>query len=144
MTAIAEASQLLRQLAEPAPIGDRVKSAVGRAEHRLSIWLARNGHRAWSSNRVCEVFRGTDTRLKISAEEMAQLRGANAAKNHGIDRDLSVGELRMCFAELAIRIQKIDPEFDTSSIAGLREATLAKGDAPHRSSRSGRGDHGEM
>jgi hypothetical protein len=122
VSALVEASSLLRQLAAPHPAGDKVKAAIGRAGRRLSIWLSQNGHEQWSENRIKDVWK-SDRRIVISADELEQLRGCHAAK-YGIDRDPSIRELREHVARLAARLESLDPEFDASSLESVRAAAL--------------------
>ena len=75
LDAIFEASQLLRRVAEPVPAGDSVKAAILRAARRL---------RGWSHNRVREVWY-CDRRVKLSADEMSELRAVARIKQQSAD-----------------------------------------------------------
>lgn len=67
MSTLAEASMLVRTLAEPRPAGgDSVKAAVQRAARKLH---------GWTANRVQDVW-DADPRVRISADEMDRLRAA--------------------------------------------------------------------
>lgn len=118
MTSLGEASFLLRELASPAPIGDSKKAALQRASHRLSTYLKHHNLKPWSSNRITELFRGTDKRLTPTADEIDNLRGAISAK-HGIRHDASISELRLQVAFLAARLAEIDPDFHVESIEAI-------------------------
>jgi hypothetical protein len=72
MSALAEASLLIRGLSEPCPAGDKVKAAQGRVARKL------NG-RSWTANRIREVWKA-DRRLSISGEEIDELRAAMRAQ----------------------------------------------------------------
>lgn len=109
MNATAEASILVRQIAEPRPVGDSVKAAMGRAHRAL---------RGWTFNRVRDVWHA-DHRIKISADEMAQLRAAvHAAKEES--RDPEIAELRARIAYTEERLQRIDPSFFAPTLKAIR------------------------
>jgi len=65
MSALAESQSLIRRVAEPCPAGDSVKAAIGRAARRLR----------WSYTRA-RAFWYADDRIKVSADEINQLRTA--------------------------------------------------------------------
>jgi hypothetical protein len=62
---------LVRQLALPAPAGDTTKAAIFRAHRVLNTWT-------W--NRVRDVWHA-DPRIKVSADELNQLRKLARARN---------------------------------------------------------------
>jgi hypothetical protein len=73
MTSGGEASFLVRQLALPAPAGDTTKAAIFRAHRVLNTWT-------W--NRVRDVWHA-DPRIKVSADELNQLRELVRARKVG-------------------------------------------------------------
>jgi hypothetical protein len=121
MSTIAEASELLRALAEPRPVGDTVKAAIRRAQRILSIWQQKNSIAHWSGGRARKIWY-CDSNIVVSADELEQLRGCHASKI-GIERADTVFELRVQIAILADRLSRIDHEFDPASLEGLGQKT---------------------
>ena len=91
MSAIAEASQLLRIVAEPRPVGDSVKSAITRAARRVGFPIAR-AENIWRQEA-----------RRIDASEMDRLRAVAMQKQEATARDE--------IAELRARIAKIEARF---------------------------------
>ncbi len=91
-----EASRRLRALAEPRPVGDRVKSAIGRAARAtgLSYW------------RVFDLWYSKARR--IDAAELEAIRSAERARARGAQRELY--DFARDFEALAERASRIDPE----------------------------------
>lgn len=63
MSSVAEASLLVRKVAEPRPVGDKVKSAIRRAAQRLG----------WPFSRTKDIW--YEDARRIDAHEMDALRG---------------------------------------------------------------------
>ena len=57
MSALVEASGLLRRVAEPCPAGDTAKAAMLRAWRAVNAFCQRAGIPSWSFNRVRDVWR---------------------------------------------------------------------------------------
>lgn len=85
MSALAEATSLIRLLSEPCPAGDKVKAAQGRVARKLKGL-------SWTANRIREVWKG-DVRLRISAEEIDELRAAARIRKEANGAD-ELSELR--------------------------------------------------
>lgn len=116
MSATAEASFLIRQLAEPIPPGDSVKAGLSRAYRRLE---------GWTFNRVRDVWHA-DHRIRISAEELAHLRNVAKAKAEDADRD-EFSELRTRISILEHRLATIDPDFHSEAIEAISQASSHNG-----------------
>ena len=93
MSAIAEASQLLRIVAEPRPVGDSVKSAITRAARRVGFPIAR-AENIWRQEA-----------RRIDASEMDRLRAVAMQKQEATARD-QYTELRERIATLEITLAK--------------------------------------
>jgi hypothetical protein len=91
VSTLAEASYLVRRVAEPRPAGDSAKAAILRAWRRLA---------GWSHNRVKDVWY-SDHRISISAEEIEQLR--RAARMQALER-----EAKHEYQQLAERIARVE------------------------------------
>lgn len=91
-----EASRRLRALAEPRPVGDKVKGAIGRAARAagLSYW------------RAFDLWYGKARR--IDASELQSIRAAEAARARGAQRELY--DFARDFEALAERAARIDPD----------------------------------
>jgi len=115
MSSIAEASILLRQVAEPRPVGDTVKAAITRASRRVSRFLMQ----PMTSGRAEDIWR-RQARL-IRAEEMDAIR-----KAAGTDRE--VQEAKNVLAEIDARIARLealliqDADFHSDQVAQARKA----------------------
>lgn len=104
VSALQEASSLVRRIAEPVPAGDSVKAAIGRASRRLN----------WGFCRVRSLWYA-DPRTKVSGDELNQLRRV-ARKAAGHD------ELGQRIARLEAWAARTDPEFFGPSVDALRSA----------------------
>ena len=119
MSAVAEASFRLRQIAEPRPVGDSVKAAINRAAKRAGL----------TPGRVEDLWYG-EARM-IKAEEMDAIRRADAtrqAKEKSAREQAA--ELGALFAGVAERLRQIDPDFHSHNVAQLLDAAGVLG-APH-------------
>ena len=93
---------MVRQLALPAPAGDTTKCAISRAHRILKTWT-------W--NRVRDVWHG-DSRIRVSADELDQLRDLVRRKSRGERTDTTRGIME--------RVAAI-----TGEVQELRELSLA-------------------
>lgn len=121
MNAVAEASCLLKQIAEPRPVGDSVKQAIDRAARRVSRYLSP----AMRSSRAEDIWR--QEARAIRAEEMDAIRKAAQADRL---REEGRNELAAIDARLA-RLEAIlvqDEEFHRDQVAPHRAALRG----PHR------------
>lgn len=122
MSATMEASDLIRQLAEPCPAGDSVKAAINRALRRVSP------HLPWpmKASRAEDIWR-REARA-IRAEEMDALRAAKAAREKAeFAHEAAAVETRLARIEAALFAA--DPEFHSDAIAALRRASRPFGQA---------------
>lgn len=117
VSALAEASHLLREIAGPGEPGELKKAAWGRALRRLSG--------RWTYNRVRDLWR-EEHRARVSAEELSELRRiAGARKQHDgaladdLEKRLDVVE-RTLFA-----MAQGDAEFVREMLAALRSSVGA-------------------
>jgi hypothetical protein len=115
MSAIVEASILIRQVAEPRPVGDSVKAAIVRASRRLGFGFSRT-KTIWYG----EAFR-------INAEEMDVLR--KAAKRRHVEQiaraEASVVLDRM--VALRAAMATADADFHKPLLDALDESIRAMG-----------------
>lgn len=114
MSALAEASALVRDVAEPRPVGDSVKAAIVRAARRLGFTFTRTK----------DIWYG-DAR-RIDSGEMDALRRAKAERRQSEAR----GEARAAVGRLlALRemLARRDPHFHREDIAALERALRAMG-----------------
>lgn len=120
VSAVAEAAFRLRRIAEPRPVGDRVKEAITRAAKRAGL----------PASRVENLWYGEDR--SIRAEEMDAIRRADAAREakeqSARDQAVALGAL---FAGVADRLRTQDEDFHRADIAALVEAArrLGAGDS---------------
>lgn len=98
MTAVAEASRLLREVAAPVPAGDSVKAAIGRAASRVGKRIAPHFAARWHASRAEDIWRGEAR--GVWAEEMDAIRKAADAK--------AAEEARSELAELDARLARIE------------------------------------
>lgn len=111
MSAVDEASTLLRKIAEPRPVGDSVKSAITRAARRVSALFP------LSMSRAEDIWR-KEARL-IRAEEMDAIRRlADRRIVEEAQRERSELERRISRLE-ALLVQ--DEDFYRSGLDALRE-----------------------
>lgn len=123
MSSAAEASSLLRLVAEPRPVGDTVKLAIVRACARVSSELRAFGFAPMDYGRARRIWRKEARR--IDAEEMDAIR--RAAKDKAVLEDARAEfqrlQDRIAACEAILRLQ--DPDFHGPSCDALRE--LARG-----------------
>jgi hypothetical protein len=116
MSAVAEAAFRLRQLAEPRPVGDRVKTAIGRAAKLAGLSFPRAENLWYGEART------------VRAEEMDAIRRAEkarAAKEQAArDQAEALGAL---FAGVAERLRTQDEDFHREDVASLLDAASALG-----------------
>lgn len=118
MTTVEQAAFLMREIAEPAPVGDSVKLAITRVAHAVSKFL----QEPMSYGRAEDIWRREARR--IDAAEMDAIRSAHERRN----RALRV-ELREASA-LADRLERLaaravpadDPALDAEIRAASRQA----------------------
>ena len=119
VSAVAEAAFRLRRIAEPRPVGDRVKAAIDRAAKRAGLPVQRVENLWYGEARV------------VKAEEMDAIRRADAARQakeqSAREQAAELGEL---FAGIAERLRSIDPDFHRNNVAQLLDAAGVLG-APH-------------
>jgi len=124
MTAVAEASRLLREVAEPVPAGDSVKAAIGRAARRVEKHIPPHFASRWHAGRAEDIWRGEAR--GVWAEEMDAIRRAADAK--------AAEEARNELAELDARLARVealliqDEDFNRFQVDALRAASRR----PHR------------
>lgn len=116
VSAIAEASFRLRRIAEPRPVGDRVKAAIDRAAKRVGLPTQRVENLWYGEARV------------VKAEEMDAIRRTDEARQlkERTARD-QAAELGALFAGVAERLRQIDPDFHRDNVASLLDAAGALG-----------------
>ena len=122
MSAAIEASDLIRQLADPCPAGDSVKAAINRALRRVSPFLP------WpmKPSRAEDIWR-REARA-IRAEEMDALRAAKAAKEKAeFKHEAAAVEARLARIEAALFAA--DEDFHGPAIDALRRASRPFGKA---------------
>ncbi|MBS4016785.1 MAG: hypothetical protein KGZ68_00990 [Dechloromonas sp.] len=108
MSALLEASQLVRSLASPPMVGDTVKRQIARAARRIPFW---------STSRVKSVWY-RDERYRISADEIAQLRDiADMQQKDAGHEELQKLRARVARLETLLRIS--DPQFNSDQINAL-------------------------
>ena len=116
VSAGAEAAFRLRRIAEPRPVGDRVKEAITRAAKRAGL----------PASRVENLWYGEAR--SIRAEEMDAIRRADAAREakeqSARDQAVALGAL---FAGVADRLRTQDEDFHRADIAALVEAARRLG-----------------
>lgn len=118
MSAVCEASDLLRALAAPCPPGDSVKAGINRAARRVSRFLMR----PMSPGRAEDIWR-REAR-SIRAEEMDALRAA-ARREKAFNDEAAAVEARLARVEAALLA--IDPDFHRDAIDALRRAGRPSG-----------------
>jgi hypothetical protein len=114
-----ETAQALRQLAEPSPVGDRIKCAIGRAARRagLSYW------------RTYDLWYGKARR--VDAIEVAKIKAARVGRSQGDAREYF--EWARTLDALAERASRVDEEFARPYADAMRDLArnarrLADGD----------------
>jgi hypothetical protein len=121
MSAVAEAATLLRQVAEPRPVGDTVKAAINRAARRVSI----------RPGRVEDIWR--EEAKAIRAEEMDAIRRAAAQERVAREAKHELAELDARIARLeALLVHDEDhyrPQVDALRSVARRPHRPVDGDA---------------
>jgi hypothetical protein len=116
MSAVAEAAFRLRHLAEPRPVGDRVKTAIGRAAKLAGLPFSRAENLWYGEART------------VRAEEMDAIRRAEKAREAkeqaARDQAAALGAL---FAGVAERLRTTDENFHRDDVASLLDAARALG-----------------
>lgn len=107
MSSAREASTLVRQVAEPRPVGDSVKSAIGRAARRLGFTFSRTKDIWYEHAR------------RIHADEIDRLRDQAGRR----EAALAVESLLV----LRNRLAATDPEFHRGTIDALERALASVG-----------------
>ena len=97
------AQELIRKVASPREPGESVKASIGKAARRLK----------WSWNRAKDVWYG-DARIKISADELAELR----AKAH--QKEAASDDIVARIERLEALMLSTDAEFYREQIGHLR------------------------
>jgi hypothetical protein len=116
VSAVAEAAFRLRRIAEPRPVGDRVKAAIDRAAKRVGL----------PTQRVENLWYG-EARI-VKAEEMDAIRRADDARQAKEQSAREqAAELGSLFAGVAERLRQIDPDFYRDNVAALLDAAGALG-----------------
>jgi hypothetical protein len=117
MSALSEASYLLREIAGPGEAGELKKAAWSRAMRKLSG--------RWTYNRVRDLWR-EERRARVSAEELAELRriaGAKAGNDKALADDL---EKRLDVVErMLFAMAQQDQEFVGEMLNSLRSSVGA-------------------
>ena len=116
VSAVAEAAFRLRRIAEPRPVGDRVKAAIDRAAKRAGLPTQRVENLWYGEARV------------VKAEEMDAIRRADEARQakERSAREHAV-ELGALFAGIAERLRTQDPDFHRHDITALVDTARAFG-----------------
>lgn len=115
MTVLSEASFLVRQIAEPRPVGDSVKAAIGRAARRLGFSFSRT-KTIW----YAEAHR-------IDAHEMDALRRElKRRRQEGIARVEALNTIERLVA-LRSSLAEADSDFHRETITALDDALRAMG-----------------
>ncbi len=120
VSALEEASQLVRYLAEPRPAGDSVRAAIQRSARRL---------RGWSASRVKDVWYA-DSRISISGDELNELRRLRqAADQQGQEakaRDEYRGVIKL-LTRISEQLEALAPDAARTLSDLVREAAGAAG-----------------
>lgn len=115
MTDVAEASALLRQIAEPRPVGDTVKAAINRAARRVSSFM-RSPMRA---SRAEDIWREEAKAIRVA--EMDAIRQAAADQKLMREARNEMADIDACLARLeALLLQ--DEDFRRDQVAPHIEA----------------------
>ena len=126
MSAVAEASTLLRSVAEPCPAGDSVKSAINRAAKRVARFIPPHWASRWHVGRAEDIWR--QEARGVWAEEMDAIRRAADAKVAQEARN-EYRQITARIARLEAALRLSDEEFHRSNVDGLRQsAGLAGGE----------------
>lgn len=121
MSAVAEASTLLRQIAEPRPVGDSVKAAISRAARRVGL----------KTGRAEDIWR--QEARAIRAEEMDAIRRAAADRKMMEEARAEARSFSERLARLEARLLQDEdfhrPQLDAlRGMAGLSHRSRTEGD----------------
>ena len=116
MSASLEAQSLVRRIAEPCPAGDSVKAAIGRAARKLRLNYAR-----------CRAFWYADDRIKVTGDELNQLRAVAKQHTAGADTHDVLARLDKLenMVESLVRVLPHDPDYYGPQLDTLRSAMRA-------------------
>lgn len=106
-----DAADLLRKIAGPRQSDELLKGVFRRLGRRLS---------GWSENRVRDVWR-RDTRVRIRAEEVAQLRTIVEQDQGQGDTKNELAELRDRISRLEALMERTDAPFHSADLDALRD-----------------------
>lgn len=115
MSALSEASLLVREAAEPRPVGDSVKAAIRRSAQRLGFQFSRTRD-IWYANA-----------RRINAEEMDALRVATKRRR---DEEVARAEAVIAVERLAAlrdALASTDADFNQPVVAAIDDALRAMG-----------------
>ena len=110
MSAVAEAAHLIRQVAEPRPVGDSVKSAVSRAAARCGFDLERARAIWYATARRIEAGEMDRLRAVVTGRQAKREEAARNERNELADR----------IAAIEARLASIDEDFYRPARAALR------------------------
>ncbi len=111
MSALVEASQLVKALASPPMVGDTVKRQIARAARRIPFW---------STSRVKSIWY-RDERYRIGADDLAKLR-LLANKQQQDTGHAELQKLRARVARLEAALRLADEDFHSNQIDALRRS----------------------
>lgn len=109
VSALEEASGIVRYLAEPCPAGDSVRAAILRSARRL---------RGWSASRVKAVWYA-DGRTRVSGDELNDLRRIAQINQEA--------KARVEYADVAEQLAALAAKLDALLADGLRAAPASAG-----------------
>ena len=112
MSALVEASTIVRQLADPATAGYCVKAAINSAFNRLRKFN-------WTYNRVRDVWYARE-KVSITADELKQLRRAARLAKEEAEATDEIAQLRSRLARLENLLLTADEAFHSESITAMR------------------------
>lgn len=111
MSTVEEAATLLREIAEPRPVGDTVKTAITRAARRVSPFL----DQALSYSRAEDIWRREARRISVA--EMDAIRAAHQARARDLRAQCqAVASLADALDGLVARYEAGDPRVDADQI----------------------------
>lgn len=114
MTALAEASRLLKEIAGPGEPGERLKSTWSRAYRALT------GSK-WTFNRVKDLWR-QERRAVVSGDELMELQRVAAARKRKEASANATDELRREIEEIRAVLERIAPEAFRNELGSLRRS----------------------
>ncbi len=112
MSALVEASTIVRQLADPATAGYCVKAAINSAANKMRKFN-------WTYNRVRDVWYAR-SKVAISADELKQLRRAAKLAQEEQEATNEIAQLRARLARLESLLLTQDEAFHSENLAALR------------------------